>query len=134
MNQDYISTTDGITISVRPFFLDDQSRPDESHYLWAYRVRIENRGQVPVQLLKRTWQITDARGRVQHVHGEGVVGEQPVIQPGDAFEYKSGTPLATPSGLMMGVYHMIETDSGRAFDAAIPPFSLDSPHQPGRVH
>ena len=126
MNQDYISTTDGITISVRPFFLDDQSRPDESHYLWAYRVRIENRGQVPVQLLKRTWQITDARGRVQHVHGEGVVGEQPVIQPGHTYSYTSGCPLTTPSGIMAGTYRMLD-EHGLGFDVEIPAFSLDSP-------
>jgi len=134
MTQDYVATTKGITIRVRSFYLDDQSRPEESHFLWAYRVRIENRGPVPVQLLKRTWRITDARGKVQLVHGDGVVGEQPVIQPGAAFEYKSGTPLSTPSGVMTGVYHMVETESGLDFDATIPLFSLDSPHQPGSVH
>jgi len=134
MTQDYVAITKGITISVRPFYLDDQSRPEESHYLWAYRVRIENRSEVTVQLLKRTWRITDARGKVQMVHGEGVVGEQPVIKPGSAYEYKSGTPLPTPSGVMAGVYHMIETGSGESFDATIPAFSLDSPHQSRSVH
>ena len=129
--EDYVSTTEGLTIRVRSFYLDDQSRPEENHYLWAYRVRIENRGVVTVQLLQRTWHITDARGRMQHVHGDGVVGEQPIILPGSAFEYRSGTPLQTPSGLMSGVYRMIETNSGRVFDAVIPPFSLDSPYQPG---
>jgi ApaG protein len=134
MNQDYSATTKGITVRVRSAFLDEQSRPDEGHYLWAYRVRIENKGDVAVQLLRRSWMITDARGRVQEVHGDGVVGETPVIEPGCAYEYQSGTPLATPSGVMTGQYHMIETGSGDAFDAEIPPFSLDSPYQPGRVH
>jgi ApaG protein len=134
MNQDYLAITHGIAVSVRPFYLDDQSRPDESHFLWVYRVRIENRGSVPVQLLKRSWEITDARGRVQRVHGDGVVGEQPVIPPGVTYEYQSGTPLATPSGVMAGVYHMVETESRQNFDVTIPAFSLDSPHQSGSVH
>ncbi len=85
-----------------------------------------------VQLLRRTWQITDARGRMQHVHGAGVVGQQPVLEPGEAFEYTSGTPLGPPSGFMAGAYHMVQVGSGEAFDVAIPAFSLDSPHQPGR--
>jgi ApaG protein len=131
---DYARTTRDVTVSVRSFFLADQSRPDDGRFVWAYQVRIENQGRETVQLLRRTWQITDAQGRTQHVHGDGVVGEQPVIQPGSAFEYTSGTPLATPSGFMSGTYHMIDTASGEAFDAAIPPFSLDSPHQGGRVH
>jgi ApaG protein len=134
MTQDYIATTKGIKISVRSFYLDDQSRPDEGHFLWAYRVRIENRGETAVQLRARTWRITDARGKTQLVHGPGVVGEQPVIQPGGAFEYRSGTPLPTPSGVMTGVYHMVETGTGLKFDATIPLFSLDSPHQSGSVH
>ncbi len=134
MNQDYVAITHGIAVSVRPFYLDDQSRPDENHFLWIYRVRIENRGPVPVQLLKRSWEITDARGRVQRVHGDGVVGEQPIIPPGATYEYQSGTPLATPSGVMAGVYHMIETESRQNFDVTIPAFSLDSPHQSGSVH
>ena len=87
-----------------------------------------------VQLLRRTWHITDALGRTQQVQGEGVVGEQPVIEPGQNFEYTSGTPLATPSGIMRGTYHMVITDTGEAFDVTIPAFSLDSPHQPLRVH
>jgi ApaG protein len=87
-----------------------------------------------VQLLRRTWQITDARGRTQQVHGAGVVGEQPLLEPGESFEYTSGTPLDTPSGFMMGAYHMVVPSSGETFDVAIPAFSLDSPHQAGRVH
>jgi len=87
-----------------------------------------------VQLLRRTWQITDARGKTQRVHGAGVVGEQPLLEPGESYEYTSGTPLDTPSGFMVGAYHMIATGSGETFDVAIPAFSLDSPHQVGRVH
>ena len=131
---DYSKTTHGVRVTVRSFYLEDQSQPDESHYVWAYRVKIENRGREPVQLLRRTWQITDARGRTQHVHGAGVVGEQPLLEPGESFEYTSGTPLDTPSGFMVGAYHMVVPSSGENFDVAIPAFSLDSPHQSGRVH
>ena len=85
-------------------------------------------------MLRRTWHITDSRGRTQHVRGDGVVGEQPSLEPGEAFEYTSGTPLDTPSGFMTGAYHMVAVASGEAFDVAIPTFSLDSPHQDGRLH
>nr|WP_294525014.1 Co2+/Mg2+ efflux protein ApaG [uncultured Rhodopila sp.] len=131
---DYSRTTRDVQVSVRSFFLADQSQPDENHFVWAYRVKIENHGSEPVQLLRRTWQITDARGRTQHVHGPGVMGEQPLLEPGESFEYTSGTPLDTPSGFMVGAYHMIVPSSGENFDVAIPAFSLDSPHQSGRVH
>ena len=97
-------------------------------------MRIENGGREPVQLLRRTWEITDALGRTQHVHGAGVVGEQPMLEPGESFEYTSGTPLETPSGFMVGTYHMIVPASGERFDVAIPAFSLDSPHQSSRLH
>ena len=130
----FSSTTRDIRVSVRSVFLEDQSQPDERHYLWAYRVRIENHGPEPVRLLRRTWRITDATGHVDHVHGEGVVGEQPELAPDEAFEYTSGTPLSTPTGFMSGQYHMVATRSGERFDVAIPVFSLDSPHQPGIVH
>jgi ApaG protein len=135
MPDDYCSTTRRIRVSVRSFYLPDQSEPERSHFVWAYRVAILNEGEAPVRLMKRTWQITDSLGRTQRVHGEGVVGEQPVIEPGKSFEYTSGTPLPTPSGFMRGAYHMVASDSGESFDVAIPPFSLDSPHQPtSRVH
>ncbi|MGH7044246.1 MAG: Co2+/Mg2+ efflux protein ApaG [Acetobacteraceae bacterium] len=134
MGEDYSKTTDGIRVSVRSFYLDDQSRPEDAHYVWAYRVTIANESRRTVQLLRRTWRITDARGRTQHVHGAGVVGEQPLLEPGESFEYTSGTPLETPSGFMVGTYHMIDPASGETFDVAIPPFSLDSPHQAGGVH
>jgi ApaG protein len=134
MTEDYSKTTRSIRVSVRPFYLEDQSEPETNHFVWAYRVKIENRGQVAVQLLRRTWHITDAHGRIQHVHGAGVVGEQPLLEPGEAFEYTSGTPLETPTGFMTGAYHMVVATSGERFDVAIPTFSLDSPHQDRRVH
>lgn len=130
----YRRTTRGITITVQPTFLEDQSDPGENHFVWAYRVKIENNGADTVQLLRRTWHITDAIGRMQHVHGPGVVGEQPVLEPGTVFEYTSGTPLPTPSGIMTGAYHMVVTANGEAFEAHVPPFSLDSPHQSGRLN
>jgi ApaG protein len=134
MIDDYAKTTRGIRVSVRSFYLEDQSEPEEGNYVWAYRVKIENQGREPVQLLRRTWRITDARGKTQQVDGVGVVGEQPMLEPGESFEYTSGTPLATPSGFMVGAYHMMVMASGETFDVAIPAFSLDSPHQSGRVH
>lgn len=134
MAQDYAKTTRDVRVSVRSFYLEDQSKPETSHFVWAYQVKIENTGAATVQLLRRTWRITDARGRTQLVQGSGVIGEQPVMGPGENFEYTSGTPLETPSGFMVGTYHMVMTGSGEAFDVAIPAFSLDSPHQGGRVH
>ena len=124
----YESVTRGIRVAVRPFYLDDQSSPDENHYVWAYHIEIVNDGSEQVQLRTRYWRITDALGRVQEVRGPGVVGEQPVIAPGEAFEYTSGTPLLTPSGIMAGIYQM-EAANGEQFDVEIPTFSLDSPHQ-----
>ena len=134
MTEDYTSITEGVRVSVRAFYLVDQSDPDERKFVWAYRVRIENQSRATVQLLKRTWQITDATGRTQRIHGDGVIGQTPVLAPGEVYEYTSGTPLETPSGFMRGAYHMIDQATGAPFDVAIPAFSLDSPHQPGRVH
>ena len=130
----YFAVTRGIKVSVRPFYLEDQSQPDERQFVWAYRVRIENHGPENVRLLRRTWHITDGRGRTQHVQGDGVLGEQPQLDPGEAFEYTSGTPLETPSGFMTGAYHMVSIASGEPFDVRIPTFSLDSPHQSGVIH
>ncbi len=129
----YSQTTRGITVTVHPMFLEDQSSPAENHYVWAYRVRIENRGEETVQLMHRHWKITDALGRMQEVQGAGVVGEQPVLEPGGSYEYTSGTPLSTPSGIMMGSYQM-ETGDGQTFDVGIPAFSLDSPHEVHRLN
>ena len=129
----YTQATRDIQVTVRPIYLDEQSEPDENRYFWAYQVRIENRGRETVQLLNRYWNITDATGKVVEVRGPGVVGEQPVLKPGEAFEYTSGTPLATPSGIMVGSYEMT-TDSGERFEIAVPAFSLDSPYQTRRMH
>lgn len=130
----YSATTRGIRVSVQPFYLEEQSSPEEGHFVWAYRVAITNEGAVTVQLTHRSWSITDAMGRVQKVHGPGVVGEQPVLAPGETFEYTSGAPLPTPSGFMEGAYHMVVKDTGETFEATIPAFSLDSPHQAMRLH
>ena len=129
----YSKTTRSIRITVNPMYLEDQSAPSENHFVWAYHVRIENEGSETVQLRTRYWRITDSFGRVQEVRGPGVVGEQPVLEPGEAFEYTSGTPLAAPSGIMVGSYQM-ETGRGETFDVAIPAFSLDSPHQPRQLN
>jgi ApaG protein len=129
----YSETTRSINVTVQPFYLEDQSAPDEGRYVWAYHVRIENQGGETVQLRNRHWKITDSRGQVQEVRGPGVVGEQPVLGPGESFEYTSGTPLPTPSGIMVGRYEM-ETPTGENFWIGIPAFSLDSPHQPVRLN
>jgi ApaG protein len=124
----YSETTRSIKVTVRPVYLEEQSSPADGQYVWAYQVRIENQGSETVQLRKRHWRITDGMGRMQEVRGPGVVGEQPIISPGESFEYTSGTPLQTPSGIMVGSYEM-ETRQGESFEVAIPAFSLDSPHQ-----
>src|ERR1041384_1146195 len=120
----YEKTTRHVRVAVRPKYLQSQSRPDDDHFVWAYTITIENRGTETVTLRSRHWKITDARGRLQEVKGEGVVGEQPTLAPGESFEYTSGVPLATPSGFMVGTYQM-ETGEGDRFDIAIPAFSLD---------
>jgi ApaG protein len=123
----YQSITENIRVTVRPDFLEGQSQPADDKYMWAYTIEVANLGAETVTLLTRHWIITDAHGRRQDVRGDGVVGEQPTLQPGQRFEYTSGCPLSTPSGLMVGTYGMI-TAKGRTFDVAIPAFSLDSPH------
>ena len=122
----YSKKTRKINITVNPYFLDDQSEPEEQHFVWAYQVTIDNQGNEKVQLKNRYWKIIDSNGSEQEVKGEGVVGEQPVLNPGEKFEYTSGTPLSTPSGFMGGYYEM-ETKTGKKFEAIIPQFSLDSP-------
>ena len=124
----YSSITRSIRVSVKPVFLDEQSSPSNEHYVWAYQVRIENDGSETVQLINRHWHITDEIGRIQEVRGAGVVGEQPTLRPGESFEYTSGTPLDSPSGIMVGSYEM-KTSAGERFDVDIPAFSLDSPYQ-----
>ncbi len=129
----YSEITRSIKVTVKPFYLEDHSSPSENHFEWAYQVRIENKGRETVQLRRRHWRITDGMGRQQEVRGPGVVGEEPVLAPGESFEYTSGTPLATPSGIMVGSYEM-ETRAGESFEVAIPAFSLDSPHQAIRLN
>ena len=123
----YLATTRGIAVSVLPTYLDARSSPKNSQYFWAYRVIIENQGRETIQLLSRHWMITNARGELTEVKGPGVVGEQPVLKPGESFEYTSGAPLNTTSGMMGGPYQM-ETESGERFDIEIPTFSLDRPN------
>jgi len=122
----YQATTRNIEVTVAPRFLDERSSPANNYYFWAYTIEIRNRGAETVQLTDRHWRITDALGRLQEVRGPGVVGEQPVLGPGQSFQYTSGVPLPTPSGFMTGSYHMV-TAAGERFDVAIPTFSLDSP-------
>jgi ApaG protein len=129
----YERTTKGIRVMVRPKFLDQQSRPDDSHFVWAYTIRIENRGPETVTLRTRHWHITDGRGHVQKVNGPGVVGEEPRLEPGQSFEYTSGVPLKTPSGIMQGTYRM-EREAGGFVDVFVPAFSLDSPHMPRAIN
>jgi ApaG protein len=124
----YTANTRGIAVSVEPTYLETRSSPNSSQYFWAYRVVIENQGPETVQLLSRHWMITNARGELTEVKGPGVVGEQPILKPGESFEYTSGAPLNTPSGMMGGAYQM-ESESGERFDIEIPTFSLDCPNQ-----
>ena len=123
----YTKTTKKISITVSPYFLEDQSEPEDQHFVWAYQVTINNLSNESVQLKNRYWKIIDSNGTKQEVKGEGVVGEQPILKPGEKFQYTSGTPLNTPSGFMEGYYEM-ETKNGKKFDATIPLFSLDSPY------
>ena len=124
----YIANTRGIVVSVVPTYLEAKSSPASSQYFWAYYVTIENQGRETIQLLSRHWMITNARGELTEVKGPGVVGEQPVLNPGESFQYTSGAPLNTTSGLMGGAYQM-ESESGERFDIEIPTFSLDCPNQ-----
>lgn len=130
----YIKTSHDIKVTVVPTYMEEQSEPGIDHYVWAYAITIENLGKKTVQLLRRRWQITNATGQMQEVHGEGVVGEQPVLEEGQSFHYSSGAALSTPSGIMVGSYHMVETDSNKPFTIAIPAFSLDSPYEVVRTH
>ena len=119
-------TTRGVTVRVSVSFLPEQSEPARGRWFWAYHVRVENGGPSAVQLVSREWTISDGRGGRHEVQGEGVVGEQPVIEPGSAFDYVSGCPLNTPTGWMEGQYHMVAAD-GSSFAAAIPRFPLVAP-------
>ena len=120
------ATTTDVTVRVSVSFLPEQSEPGKGRWFWAYHVRIENGGSQSVQLISREWVIVDGRGGRHEVMGEGVVGEQPVIEPGASFDYVSGCPLGTPSGFMEGRYHMVGQE-GRSFAVTIPRFPLTAP-------
>lgn len=122
----FSKVTRDIKVTAVPTFLNEHSEPSDGHYVWAYTIQLENHGDKTVQLLNRYWHITDEQGLVQEVRGPGVIGENPVLEPGQAFQYTSGTSLNTPSGIMMGAYEMVTTD-GEHFDVDIPAFSLDCP-------
>ena len=122
----YTAVTHDVRITVLPEYLADRSDPERGRYFWAYTIEITNLGRHVMQLISRHWIITDAEGRVEEVRGLGVIGEQPVLQPGETFRYTSGCPLTTSSGIMTGTFSM-EDEVGTAFDVAIPTFSLDSP-------
>jgi ApaG protein len=125
----YEQETAGLVVRVAPQFLPDESAPEENRYVWSYTIEIENRSPAPVQLVSRFWRITDENGHTQEVRGAGVIGQQPVIEPGESFRYTSAAPLAAPSGVMLGAYSMQRVENGEAFDIAVPAFALDSPHQ-----
>jgi ApaG protein len=129
----YKAVTRNIRVTVTPRFLPERSSADKNYYFWAYTIQITNEGAQTVQLKTRHWRITDAFGRVQDVRGAGVVGEEPVLEPGRSFEYTSGVPLPTPSGFMVGTYGMI-ADTGERFDIEIPAFSLDAPEEKRTVN
>jgi ApaG protein len=122
----YEAVTHGIRVTAAPQYLEDQSAPDEGYFFWAYTIEIANEGDQVVELKTRHWRITDANGKTQEVRGPGVVGQTPVLEPGQSFTYTSGCPLGTPSGIMVGSYQM-ELEDGSLIDVAIPAFSLDSP-------
>ena len=122
----YTAVTRAIEVSVEPIFMPERSSADDHSFFWAYRIAITNHGTETVQLKTRHWIITDAEGRQQVVRGEGVIGEQPTLRPGETFEYTSGVPLRTSSGFMTGRYQMV-TDRGENFEIDIPLFSLDCP-------
>jgi len=129
----YERETRGVRVAVKPAYLDDQSDPEDDRYVWSYTITIENKGQEPVQLMSRIWLITDGDGRTHEVRGAGVVGAQPVISPGESFEYTSGCPLETASGHMVGCYKMVSA-SGEEFEAQIPAFLLESPYERRQIH
>jgi ApaG protein len=121
---DQTERTGDIVVRVAAAFLPERSQPQAGNWLWSYHIRIENLGTLPVRLLNRRWQITDANGDVHLVEGDGVVGEQPVIEPGGRFDYVSGCPLTTPAGHMVGTYGMVDAN-GHEFRVRIPAFALN---------
>lgn len=129
----YEAVTEGVVVRVRPQFLESESKPEDYRFVWAYHIEIENTGARTWQLMTRHWRITDRDGRVQEVNGPGVVGQQPVLKPGETFNYSSGCPLLVPSGMMQGVYQLVD-ESGDILDVKIPLFALDSPYDQRRAN
>lgn len=129
----YTQTTHGISVSVVPMYLKNQSDPCENNFVWAYHICIENKGSQTLQLISRYWKITDAVGRAQEVRGDGVVGEQPILHPGGKFEYTSSVSLTLPSGVMVGTYKL-QNVAGDSIEVSIPLFSLDAPQTSRTVH
>ena len=127
----HVAVTRDVTVRVAVSFLAEQSAPDQGRWFWSYHVRIENRGSATVQLLARHWRIVDGRGNVHEVRGQGVVGDMPVIGPGDSYDYVSGCPLDTAAGSMSGHYHLVD-EAGDPFQVEIPEFTLLSPVVPGQ--
>ncbi|PSC06641.1 Co2+/Mg2+ efflux protein ApaG [Alsobacter soli] len=129
----YRAVTRHIQVTVSPAYMEEQSAPEKNQYFWSYTVEIENLGDETVTLRTRHWHIRDASGAVKEVRGEGVIGKQPRLRPGERFEYTSGCPLETPEGIMSGAYGM-ETEEGETFSVEIPAFSLDTPNQRRVMH
>lgn len=129
----YRAITRSIQVTVQPSFVEDESSPGDGRYVWAYTIEIVNLGLENVQLRSRFWRITDAVGRTEEVRGNGVVGKEPLLKPGESFEYTSGCPLTTPSGIMVGTYQM-QTETGELFLVDIPAFSLDLPNAARVMH
>ncbi len=124
--------TKDVVVRVEPEYLAEQSSPSDSRFIWAYTVEIDNQGAEDLTVTERFWQIADSSGQVQEVRGKGVVGEKPVVKPGEVFRYTSGAPLTAPSGMMRGTYTVQGSNTGESYDVDIPAFVLDSPHE-GRV-
>ena len=129
----YSATTRGVHVSVTPSFMESESSPKDNRYFWAYTIDIVNEADQTVQLIARHWRITDGHGQLHEVKGPGVVGEQPVLKAGERFTYTSGCPLDTPHGSMTGIFQMVAED-GASFEAAIPPFPLQSPYARITLH
>jgi ApaG protein len=129
----YHATTNNLRVDVTPEYVQQQSQPSDGRYFWAYTIEIRNLGAETVQLISRYWHITDETGHVEEIRGPGVVGETPVLKPGERFRYTSGCPLTTPSGIMRGTYQM-KTSGGELFSIEIPAFSLDLPNAKRRMN
>lgn len=129
----YECRTGDVIVRVEPDYLAEESDPKDERYVWAYTVEIINKSDKVLQIVEREWNIADSRGRNKCVRGQGVVGEKPVLQPGDVFRYTSGAPLNAPSGMMHGLYRL-QDEEGEKFDIDIPPFILDSPYESGLLN